>query len=51
MIKQELTLLGGSGDELRVSAAALGEAIDALLEGVHLATRLAVEGESPPVSG
>lgn len=46
MIKQELTLLGGSGDELRVSAAALREAIDALLEGVHLATRLAVEGES-----
>lgn len=46
MIKQELTLLGGSGDGLRVSAAALREAIDALLEGVHLATRLAVEGES-----
>ena len=46
MIKQDLTLLGGSGDELRVSAAVLREAIDALLEGVHLATRLAVEGES-----
>jgi hypothetical protein len=34
------------GDELRISASVLREALEALLEGARLATRFAVEGES-----
>lgn len=46
MNKHTLTLLGGSPDVLRISAAVLHDAVGALLEGARLATRFAVDGDS-----
>lgn len=46
MSTYQLILRGGSPDEVRISAKVLHEALGALFEGVRLATRFAVEGES-----
>jgi len=46
MIKHSVVLMGGTHDELRVSATTLQEAIGALVDGARKATRFAVEGES-----
>lgn len=46
MHEHRLTLLGGHGGELRVSATVLHEAVGALIDGARLAARFAVEGES-----
>lgn len=46
MKTHELTLLGGQGDEVRVSADDLIEALSALVEGSRRAARFFVEGES-----
>ena len=46
MNKHKLTLTGGHGPQLRVSAPLLHEVLGALLEGARHAARFAVEGES-----
>lgn len=46
MTRRALRFLGGHGEDLRIPAQALVDAVGALLEGAERAVRLVVEGES-----